>query len=1428
MIQLYSKGTTDFSLAGISLPASSAKITWQENGRYDMDLSISKDVCPVTFDYGQILRAPVPVQKVGEITLGTVAYWRVRAGLTDVQLVKTVPVQQRISYKQWQYGQGYSVGNRVSYRGRNYQCTANVEDVATFSPPDAMPNHWRVIASSMTTGGEVITQLSGGTTVMKIQDFNSEWMEVATTSGLQGYIETAKCQDMGETETRTLPAMTIEEQSFVITEIEKTQKDRMITVHAEHISYALRRVILGDCKIVRVNPATALMLMQGAMKDSYPGEIRTNITDAEIDADWSWINAQAAILDPKSGLLQATGGQLIRDDLNIYLLQRWEAVPRYQVRYGVNMRGINWSGDVSEMVTRIYPLALAEDGSTLLLPEEYIETVRDIPFTRSQRLDTKLKVGTEEKQSDGTTITLDVDTVYARMREAANNRLNIDECDKPVVTLEIDWLHIPDTEEYKQYAALINAAPGEWVGVKNGPLGIDTTIQLTGYTWDAIRKRYQKTTFGTIKVSSGVASYDLQAGAVTARALANGSVGSGAIQAQSITAREIEAGSITADKIASRSISTELLMARAITANEIAAGTITAEQIASNTITAQQIAAGTIAADQLAAGAVTANKLDAGAVTAVKIAAGAVTTEKLDAGAVTADKIGAGAINADKLSTTDISAINAKLGIADIASAQIAVADINYLQVKDLTAGSAYFGQAIIQEGLANKLFIPRLSVVYAQMVSATVGDLVIQATNDNFYKLDVDLAGNVTATQVTPSAQEIEDGHTTDGRTIYLGTDIVAEDLNTTNIYASHALMDEITANIINVDQLFAREATIAKINAMDLSSNTYIRSTIGNWASGSTITQTINSLDSRISSLGYGTVYFQETEPSHSELVQGDIWVQSMPQGTWQSVSEDYASWQAIKDSVGTWQTLGGIPKMYVWDGGFWQEMYDANLPATLQTQIEQLSNQIALRATTSQVDALGNEIDLFSAELTVQSEQIQAAVSAVDTKASSYVMWADPRTVYTVSVGDIWVKCDVITATWSAVSNNFASWQEVKDTYETWERLLGAVTYVWNGEQWVETSDRASEISQQTQITQTAKDVTILATQQATFQESLVSLSASLTVAADRITAEVSRATVAESSKLDKTTQYQTADAIVSEAVRQASSSASGTYIAKTSVYQTAQSIVAAAEEYTTNNAYTIKSGIAINASGIEVSGGKYVKIKSGGSFSVDSGNFSIDSSGNVSMTGAITAVSGRIGGWLLGTNLLSSGSGSGYVALDSNASDTYAIWAGSATAANAPFRVARNGTVVLTALQVMQEDGTTTTVNLSSNQSSYPLWKLYYSTIRSYTTSGNYCTSMTLSNGATVNFNHAGVRSVELPATASANTTNKTLFAMATITLTNGVTDTRRIELKDPDEGLYYSGADSVQPTSWGISYTAGGANVSVLLSNGKTYTHFFAD
>ena len=68
--------------------------------------------------------------------------------------------------------------------------------------------------------------------------------------------------------------------------------------------------------------------------------------------------------------------------------------------------------------------------------------------------------------------------------------------------------------------------------------------------------------------------------------------------------------------------------------------------------------------------------------------------------------------------------------------------------------------------------------------------------------------------------------------------------------------------------------------------------------------------------------------------------------------------------------------------------------------------------------------------------------------------------------------------------------------------------------------------------------------------------------------------------------------------------------------------------------------------------------------------------------VKKSGEIKATSGTIGGWTLGTNKLSSGSSTGYVAFDSNASNTYAIWAGNTTASAAPFSVTRAGAIKAT--------------------------------------------------------------------------------------------------------------------------------------------------
>ena len=1097
MIELYAKGTTSFLKHGIALAAQQASVTYQDNGRYDMDMVMPYNP-QITIDYGMILRCPVPKQTIPQITLGTISYWEISAGEADVPLYKTVPVTQTIRYGNWSYGADYAAGSKVSYDNKNYQANINITGITTTGAPPSFPNAWGQIPRTTTTGGEVLVNLQAGDQIIKTGDFNDTYMKVADTAGHEGFIRISKCTDMSETGTRTVPEQHIENQSFVITEITKSSDKKMISLHAEHISYQLQRTLLGDCNISRANPATALMFIRGAMTEGYPGEIETNLSDElTVTGDYSWKNAQAAIMDPKSGILQATNGRFIRNDLNVYIITDDQTAPAYRITYGVNMKAVTWDGNIADLVTRIYPIAQTAAGDTLLLPEKYIDTVRTVPYIRPEALNTGLKVGAKEKQEDGSEIELDEDTVYARMREQAGNRFNIDECDKATVTLEVDWQHLPDTAEYSQYAALANAAPGEWVKVTNGPMGIDQEIQMTGYTFDPIMMRYNKGTFGKKKAGGTVPGYSLKTGSVTGRALASGAVNGSNIQAGAITAREIEANSITSDKIASKSITTEFLAANCITAEEISAL----------------------------------------AVTAAKIAAGAVTADKIEAGAVTAVKIAADAITATKIAASDISAINAKLGTATITNGMIDNANISYARIMDASVNSL-----IAKDAVADTYYIDKLQVRNAQMVTATVGELIVKASDNHYYRLDFD-GTQITPTDVTNTLlpAEITAGVTSDGYSTIIETDLAVADLSASNMKAINALIDKLTASRIDVYELWARQAFINQLMVTDISSNTYIQSTIGNWQSGSTITQTINSLDSRISSLGYGTIFMQPEEPDHAELVPGDIWIQTQPSGTWEQVYQDYATWQDIYNNVSTWQTLGGIPIMWAWDGRKWQKQMDNLDSDTFETEIQQNAQQIALLAT---------------------------------------------------------------------------------------------------------------QMSEK----------------------------------------------------------------------------------------------------------YTIRSGITITAAGIDISGAQYVKIASGGVFSVQTGNFGIDSesatyviwAGNASAAsapfwvkkdGTVYATSGTIGGWNLAANSLNSGSGSTYTNINSNASNTYVMWSGAEVVTNAPFRIKRDGTVYLTSLIALDENNQETTVNLRTAG----LWKLSYRTVKSFTARDNGGT-ITLTLGCaggdlSVNFNNA---------------------------------------------------------------------------------------
>ena len=200
MIQLYAKGTTDFSKNGISLHPSESTVTFQDNGQYDLEIVVSAQSEYTNFDYGQILRATVPQQNLAQVNLGSVSYYTVsKSGGTDlysqIPTLKNVWYKEFCAYKSWVT---YAVGDRVTYIKQNYQMTTQDPgwgpDNAYYHYPDNAPQYWTPISNTTGVPGKVAAELDYGDTLMKIRDFNTGYAEVATLDGKAGYVNTSDIQ----------------------------------------------------------------------------------------------------------------------------------------------------------------------------------------------------------------------------------------------------------------------------------------------------------------------------------------------------------------------------------------------------------------------------------------------------------------------------------------------------------------------------------------------------------------------------------------------------------------------------------------------------------------------------------------------------------------------------------------------------------------------------------------------------------------------------------------------------------------------------------------------------------------------------------------------------------------------------------------------------------------------------------------------------------------------------------------------------------------------------------------------------------------------------------------------------------------------------------------------------------------------------------
>lgn len=633
------------------------------------------------------------------------------------------------------------------------------------------------------TSYKILDAYSNGTEVVRIDSSGSWYKVTVVKGGKTGWMHSSYLQYV-RTTTETVSQQMIVggkaiqyrqsgDQIWRIFEVEPDTEKGIVTAKAQHWAYDLQHNIIdGEYapENIPVNQALTEMWSMLMYTPEHELHVAAGLTQVIEGGDYSFKNPIEAMLDTETGILTQAGAQLLFDNADIWVLPSAPRDTGVTIRRRKNLKGIKATDDDSGVVTRIIPRGKNKDGDPLYITDgtgpksQCVDSthINEYPHPRVRMIDYDVRV--VDKDADGEKTFRTDALARAKLKELAQADFDDNGMDLPTYGLKVTFVQGQNAAEYSDYAGLQTLFLNDTATVIDEMIGLTAKLRMVGFKFNCLTKKYIETTLGDVEeLTQTVYNYNLPSGGISGTKIAAGTADGAILRNKTLQYAKISTAAI------------ERLSADAINAVTAYIGNLTAETIRTNQLSANMAE-----------------------------------VYRLIVNDVTAEAIRTGTIQADTLMAS----------LAQMVSVSADMGEFNFATVQHLVASALNIQQAAV----VGRVFIENLDVAYAQMVDATIRNLVIRSSEGNYYQLDVDGDGSVTATQVSVTDAEIDSGHTTGGQAI-LETDIAAANLSTANLLATYALVNKIDAARIDVAELFAQRAFIQHLNTTDISSNTTMR---------------------------------------------------------------------------------------------------------------------------------------------------------------------------------------------------------------------------------------------------------------------------------------------------------------------------------------------------------------------------------------------------------------------------------------------------------------------------------------------------------------------------------------------------------------------------------------------------------------------------
>lgn len=281
-------------------------------------------------------------------------------------------------------------------------------------------------------------------------------------------------------------------QPFRVYQITKPINGR-VTVRAQHISYDLSKNTAMPFSVAASTAACANAL-QGLKTNAVEECPFTFWTDVQTIASYNQAvpaSIRSRLGGVEGSILDQFHGEYEWDGFTVKFHHERGRDNGVVLRYGKNITDIKQDENIANTITGVVPFWTDyEHTQTVTLPEKAVYSANAGAY--SQKLTVPLDFSSDYQEAP----------TVEELRSAAQAYVNNHSLGLPKVSIDVSFVNLADTEEYKdEMAALQTVHLCDDITVQFETLGISTKAQIVKYEWDVLGEKYNNLSVGSIRSS---------------------------------------------------------------------------------------------------------------------------------------------------------------------------------------------------------------------------------------------------------------------------------------------------------------------------------------------------------------------------------------------------------------------------------------------------------------------------------------------------------------------------------------------------------------------------------------------------------------------------------------------------------------------------------------------------------------------------------------------------------------------------------------------------------------------------------------------------------------------------------------------------------------------------------------------------------------